>query len=413
MDLVFTSQNWHDSIWKHRARIYIPENYQKDGNVAIIGAHKDFSPEKNYFVGGVDGADLAQFNRGKILGQNNQPTELSTESEFCEGTAIDLGIPIMLFNTPGDIIFGLDESDLMGYGLKKLGETFDLTWFPYLPIVISYLRAITLLHSLPEVKAQRAVLFGNSKRGVSVSLATGVDPDRVAGIICTGAHGGNTLHMILMKFAQLGPDVGGPAIERAGPGFLPAERLLEILNSAAGFFLLMSFDPYIWRKQIKAAYMIAIGTNDEFTGLGAPDGMIKNMEGDKALLYIDNLPHTWTSLKHLSAWRMLISHTFYNRQIPSIEINKKVQNSHLYVNAKIDNFNEIKGVKLFYSFNKSSDWRFSQWELIPMNFEDGEYKAVLQIRKDMKLAYYVELEDYHNKGGIGYVSTPISFEGWN
>ncbi|TFG17940.1 MAG: hypothetical protein EU533_08020, partial [Promethearchaeota archaeon] len=271
MDLIFTSQNWHDSIWKHRARIYIPENYLNDGNVGIIGAHMDFVPEKNYIVGGDAAKNMPHLARGTILGSEN----LGTEAEFYEGTALDLGIPIMLFNTPGDIIFGLDESDLMGYGLKRLGETFDLSWFPYLPIVKSYLRAITLLQSIPEIQAQRAVLFGNSKRGVSVSIATGVDPDRIAGIFCTGAHGGNTLYMTLMKFAQLGPNVGGPAVERMGPGFLPAERLLEILNSPAGFFLLMTFDPYIWRQQIKSSFMIAIGTNDEFTGLGAPDGMIK------------------------------------------------------------------------------------------------------------------------------------------
>lgn len=413
IDLVFTSQNWHDSIWKHRARIYIPENYQKDGNVGIIGAHMDFCPEKNYNVGGIDAEDIPQFNRGKILGQDNRPTDLNTESEFCEGTAIDLGIPIMLFNTPGDLIFGLDESDLMGYGLKKLGETFDLTWFPYLPIVVSYLRAITLLHSLPEVKAERAVILGNSKRGVSVSISTGVDPDRIAGALCTGAHGGNTLYMILMKFAQLGPEVGGPAIERAGPGFLPAERLLEILNSPAGFFLLMTFDPYIWRKQIKSTYMIAIGTNDEFTGLGAPDGMIKNMEGDKALLYIDNLPHTWTSLKHLAAWRMLLSHAFYERKIPIIEVKKNVRNSLLHVNAKVINFNEIKSVKLYYSFNKSSDWRFAKWESLLMNEENDGYATVLQLKPDLKLAYYVEVEDFHKEGGAGFVSSLIYFKGWS
>ena len=405
MDLIFTSQNWHESIWKHRARIYIPENYQNDGNVGIIGAHMDFVPEKNYIVGGEAVKDMPHLARGTIIGSDN----LGTEAEFCERTAIDLGSPIMLFNTPGDLIFRLDESDLMGYGLKKLGETFDMTWFPYLPIVKSYLRAITLLHSIPEIKAQRAVLFGNSKRGVSVSIATGVDPDRIAGILCTGAHGGNTLYMTLLKYAQLGPNVGGPAVERMGPGFLPAERLLEILNSPAGFFLLMTFDPYIWRQQIKSSFMIAIGTNDEFTGLGTPDGMIKNFEGDKAILYIDNLPHTWTSIKHLNAWRMWLAHIYRGRDIPKIELKSETGNSTLKITVFPKSSTEIRNVRLYYSFNKTSDWRFAKWEYITMEKDNDSYICSLDLMSDMNLAYYVEVEDLDDSSGSGYISSLIEF----
>lgn len=59
-------------------------------------------------------------------------------------------------------------------------ETGDLTWNGYYPIAMAYLRAITLMHALPGVRTERAVLMGCSKRGVAVSIATGVDPDRVA-----------------------------------------------------------------------------------------------------------------------------------------------------------------------------------------------------------------------------------------
>lgn len=34
--------------------------------------------------------------------------------------------------------------------------------------------------------------------------------------------------------------------------------------------MLMHFDPYLWRDRIKAAYLVALGTNDEFFALGAP-----------------------------------------------------------------------------------------------------------------------------------------------
>lgn len=403
IDLEFISQSWHDSNWKHRARIYIPENYNNSGKVGIIGTHMNFCPEKNYNLG-VSELDLPQFSRGIIPELN-----LNSESEFCEGTALDLGIPIMVFATPGDNIFDMDESDLMGYGLKKLLETFDISWFPYLPIVKSYLRAITLLHSIPEVKARKAVLFGNSKRGLSVSIAMGVDPKRIAGIYCSGAHGGNMFYMILQKYLQLGPDVGGPEIEGKGPGFLPPERLLEIVNSAAGFFVLMAFDPYIWRRKIQTPYMIGIGTNDEFTGLGTPDGMIKNMNTDKAILYIDNLSHTWVSKKHLFSWKMWLAHCFYDRPIPRIKLTSKRQSSIIKISAKVITDTKIDDVKLFYSFNNNFDWREAKWSSLSMKFLGNSYRITLNLKKEMNFAYYVEVEDHHDKGGKGYVSTIINF----
>lgn len=410
LDLVFTSQQWHETLWKHRARIYIPVPYQKKGNVGIIGTHMDFCPEREYTVGGRDMAHLPQFNRSKILGPNNQPMELGTEREFCEATAIDLGLPIMLFHTPGARILDLDESDLMGYALTKLMETGDMTWYPYLPIAVSYLRAITLLHSFSEIQAERAVLLGNSKRGVGVYVATGIDPDRIAGVLGTGYFGGNWLYNLLLKYAQLGPGVGGSSVTRAGPGFQPADRLFDRFNSPIGFLQLMAFDPYYWRDQIKSTYIVAIGTNDEFFGLGAPNPMMQAGEGEKGLLYIDNLAHTWTSYKHLTAWRMLLGHVIYNRPIPQVEVTTKGHDARLQVHATVSKASELKNVKLYYAFNKSSDWRFATWESLPMKADQDHYQAILPLQPDLRLAYYVEVEDSHVRGGLGYISSLMFFE---
>ena len=76
----------------------------------------------------------------------------------------DIG-PARLFANPADDPFGMDESDLTSYAVKKLLETRDLTWYGYYPIAKSYLRAITLLHSLDGVGSGRAVLLGNGWGG--------------------------------------------------------------------------------------------------------------------------------------------------------------------------------------------------------------------------------------------------------
>ena len=164
--------------------------------------------------------------------------------------------------------------------------------------------------------------------------------------------------------------------------------------------------------------MIVVGTNDEFLALGAPNGMMKELEGDTAFLYIDNLPHTWVSLKHLAAWKMWLSHLFHGRQLPSVKTWFKQKDHLLTVSARVSAPNKLSRVRLYYSYNTSLDWRLARWESMPMELENGEYGAVLEKKADYHLAFYVEVEDFHEKGGPGYLSSlvqiirnqPVAFE---
>ncbi|MBN2193173.1 MAG: hypothetical protein JW751_10190 [Polyangiaceae bacterium] len=389
IELVFTSQNWHGSVWRHPARIYLPPDSDGGRNAGIIATHANFfGPEV--------------VSRHKIAG-----TDRNTEEEFAEGTALDLGIPIMIFPDPPGPIFNLDESDLMGYAIEMAKKEKDVSWFGYLPITTAYLRAITVLSSIKGINTERAVLMGNSKRGLAVCLATGSGDSRVAGIMGTGMPGGNGLYGIATKFAALGPGVAGPEEDRAGPGFQPAEKVLEGINSPAGFLAVMAFDPYIFRKKIKAGYFVAVGTNDEFMALDAPNGMMSHLEGDKAFLSIDNLRHTWVSKKHLAAWKMWLAHIFRGRPLPSIQTRFERSDDLLTVTADVSSQNQLVGVRLYYAYNKSLDWRAAQWEFVPMRDKADQYEAVLETRADYNVAFYVEAEDHHDPGGSGFVSSLV------
>jgi len=388
IELTFTSQVWHESTWTHPARIYIPENYQGGGQVGIIGTH------------------IGLFQDPAASTRPIPGTQTGVEAEFVEGTALDLGLPIMIFAAPAENSSGLHESDLMGYAMKKLFQTGDLTWFGYYPIAMSYLRAITLLHAIPEIKAERAVLLGCSKRGYAVCITTGVDPERVAGVMSTCYFGGNNLYWIAMKFAQFGPYLSGPAEKRAGPGYQPATALLDMFNNPIGYQLLLYFDPYNWRSKIKSAYLVALGTNDEFYALGTPNVMMKRLKGDKAFLAVDNTPHTWQSQKHLAAWRMWLAHTFLKRPVPQIEVKAEVTEEKLSVRATVAAGGNIQGVNLLYARNKTTDWREAVWSTIPMTRTADAYTADLDLAAGQKTAYYVEVEDT-GPGGPGYVSSLV------
>ncbi len=91
IQLKFTSQDWHGFLWNHRARIYVPTDYRGDGYVGIIGTCCEF--------------EVPGHERKRIPG-----TELDTEAEYAEGTAIDLRILMMFFSTPGEEINGMFNS---------------------------------------------------------------------------------------------------------------------------------------------------------------------------------------------------------------------------------------------------------------------------------------------------------------
>lgn len=387
IELKFTSQNWYGMVWRHPARVYVPEGYQGGGNAGIIGTERNFFDDPGWY-------------RQTIPG-----TALRTEEQYAEATALDLGLPIMVFSNPAEDFMGMDESDLMGYSLKKAAETGDLGWYGYTAITRAYLRAITLMHSLPGVKTEHAVIMGCSKRGVAVGIATGAGDDRVAGIMATCYYGGNNFYSLAKRFAEFGPNVRGPEQKRAGPGFQPAETVLRGYNNPLGFDLMTHFDPYMWRDRIKARFLVALGTNDQFYALGSSNSMLKEMSGDKAFLAVDNLPHSWVSQKHLAAWRMWLAHTFQQRPLPRIDAKGSIEADHLSVVAKVDAPTPLAGVRLFYAYNPiATDWRRAKWASVPMALGEGGYAAQLPRRSGQSLAYYVEVEDT-GAGGPGYVSS--------
>lgn len=389
IELKFTSQNWHDLVWKHPARIYIPKDYKGGGNAGI------FATARSFF----DDPASPQLT---IPG-----TTQNTEEQYAEATAIDLNLPIMVFSNPPEDFMGLDENDLTGYALKKAVETGDLTWYSYVPITTGYLRAITLMHSLPGVETERAMIMGCSKRGAAVSLATGVDPDRVAGIMSACYTGGNTLYGVAKQFAEFGPSVRGPENNRTGPGHMSAEELLHTINNPFGLEIIKRFDPYIWRDQIKAKYFVVLGTNDQFFALGAADSMMQELQGDKAFVALDNVRHTWVSPKHLAAWRMWLAHTFLDRPISKITAKGTEESGQLRVSATLTSAPPPVAVKLYYSYNRyNRDWRAAKWESVPMVSDSGSWRASLPTKDGHKLAYYVEVED-SGAGGAGYVSSLV------
>lgn len=221
----------------------------------------------------------------------------------------------MIFATPPELPTDMNESDLNGYSNRKFFETGDFTWYGYYPVATSYLRAITLLTTLPGLGIRKAVLFGHSKRGIGSSITTGVDPDRLAGIVTTGTNGMNMLEATARKIGQFGMDIAGPSVRREGLGFLSADTQLRMFNTPLGFEALKRFDPYFWRDSLTTPWLVVNGTNDPFFAADVAQSM-RHAKGPATLVAVDNVTHTWASQKILAAWRMWLDHLANGRPSP-------------------------------------------------------------------------------------------------
>ena len=160
-------------------------------------------------------------------------------------------------------------------------------------------------------------------------------------------------------------------------------------------------------SQIKAAYLVAIGTNDEFYGLEAPNEMLEEFSDDKAFLAVDNLPHTWISRKHLAAWRMWLRYTFQGVKIP--QVTTKLEKAAAVVNITADVIFDAAPlqVRLYYSYNHSHDWRFSKWNHKEMELVSNRYQSQLEAVPDSHLALYAEV-GYEANGEPAYVSSLVA-----
>ncbi|GAA3469835.1 PhoPQ-activated protein PqaA family protein [Nonomuraea roseola] len=388
ISLSFTSQEWHGMTWRHPVHIYAPEHEQGHGLAGIVATEAEFWTNPDH--------------RRRTIPETGR----STEAEYAEGAALDLGLPVMIYATPPHLL-GMNESDLNGYANKKLFETGDFTWYGYYPVAVSYLRAITLLQNLPGLGVRRAVLLGHSKRGLGAGILTGVDPERLAGIMTTGTNGMNMFEATARKVTQLGLDVAGPSIRRGGLGFQTAGDQMTMFNSALGFEAVKRFDPYFWRETITTPWFVVNGTNDPFFAVDVAQTM-RHAHGPTTVLAVDNLTHTWVSQKVLAAWRMWLAHLAHGHDLPALEVRGERSARELVVTARAGG--PATTVRLVTARNRGMDWRSAAWSMTRLHLEaDGEYGGRIPLPPDENLAWYVEVQS-GDPADPGFVSNAVKIE---
>jgi hypothetical protein len=270
-------------------------------------------------------------------------------------------------NMPGNHWGVTGQGPIRRYTAAKFFETGDPNWIHWIALAKIYMRAMTALGELEDVRATQFVLGGSSKRAQSIWIVAAAD-DRVRGIVPI-ARPGNFLHLMQTHHPTPGALPDTEAVRKIHTGSEHEYMAhIEDMYTTRGYEYMAYIDPYQFLSRVNVPVMCLIGTNDRLFNSFDDHGFFPFYEGDKSFAYVANYGHGMATPEHVRAYRAWAAHCFWGRSVTSLTAKETVAAGGLKVNAIIQSQAEIADVRLFYCFKKGSRFNDAKdrYESLPM-----------------------------------------------
>lgn len=415
----FRSQIWHGNAWDHPGVLYVPQVLAPNGSSALVVMQQG-TPDLD---AGVD---------------------VSIDEDFGAGTAALLGLPVLVLGqVPDDTIFNpkesvaltdaypdcfnrlLQQQDLDACAVRLTLESANPKWNLTVAMARAYLRAITAVTELPAALAkaevegipalspQRVVLAGAGRRGRALWLAGAADA-RVKGLFVAGADAGD-----LPAFWELVRSVTSKALEQQ-----EADEWLQTLAGPLGPWWQSMEDPLALAPLLEdRSIMIARGTNDPGSPVGATALYVGSMPEDTRVALVDGYGLGVATRKHLEAYQGFVATVLTGR--PHLRLSATWASPGSFSHT-VEALVEVDGataptvtsIKAWYtdgSLVEDVDLRDATWssvDLTPAGTDpqgrlryQGEVQAIVQT-----WAGYVELRTVWD-GVPALITTPAQVEG--
>ncbi len=346
IQLEFFSQNWGGEDVRHLAKVYLPTDGITDSK-----------------------RGMAVISQG---GSSNVKDGFDLEQEYGALTALKLGIPAMLLqsNIPGNHWGVTGGGPIRRYTAAKFFETGDPNWIHWIALAKVYMRAMTVLGEIEEVRATQFVLSGSSKRAQSIWIAAAVD-DRIRGIVSI-ARPGNLLYQQLWHHPSPGALPNWDAIRTTHAGSKHEYMVhLEDMYTTRGYEYMAYIDPYQFLSRVKVPVMYIIGTNDNVFNSFDDHGFYPFYDGDKSFAYVPNYSHGMGTSTHTQAYHAWAAHCFWGRPTTSLAALESVDHGELNISAIVKSQADVTSVRLYYCFlqgKKFSDAK-DRYLSVPMKRE--------------------------------------------
>jgi hypothetical protein len=372
IELEFLSQNWGGEDVRHLAKVYLP--------AAGIAEDK---------------RGLAMINQG---GSSNEAGGFDLQYEYGARTAMELGIPSMLLasNIPGDHWGVKGGGPIRRYTASKFFQTGDANWIHWIALAKVYMRAMTVLGSLDDIKAKQFVLGGSSKRAQSIWIVAATD-DRVRGLV-TIARPGNFIHLLTDRYKGVLPNPDNIRTDHTGSKYEYMAHL-EDMYTTRGYEYMAYIDPYQFLSRVNVPIKYIIGTNDNLFDSFDDHGFYPFYQGEKSFAYIPNYKHGMGTQAHAMAYRAWGAHCFWGRPVTQLTALQEVKPDALTVRAIVQSDAEITAVTLRYCILKGARFNDAKdrYQGLPMKRagETNLWETTLPLNNTAgrEIYWYVEARD--------------------
>lgn len=381
-DLLLTSQNWRDHIWKHQLTILVPKENKFDGALLYItgGSIRDGEPRWS--------SKDDKFNKSisAIAAKNNAIT------------AVVKQVP----NQP--LYGGKTEDELISMTLHNFKQDNDYSWPLLFPMVKSAVKAMDAIQQFSKQQlhhdVNRFVISGASKRGWTTWL-TGANDKRAQAIAPMVI---DILNMPVSLDYQI-KALGGYSVQIEDYVKL---GIPQGAKTESGMAVSTMVDPYSYRAALTMPKLIFMGTNDEYWVVDNIKNYLDDIPGKNLLHYVPNAGHNLGDGKQaLEALSGFFGSTLTHTPYPQCEWKTSVKKKAVQVKIKASK-DELTDVILWHADSDDTDFRKDTWSSTSLNISGKKSFTVHQALPASGFrAFYVDLKYKAVNGGTYTVSTRV------
>lgn len=381
-DLLLTSQNWKEHLWKHQLTILVPKENKFDGALLYItgGSIKDGEPRWS--------------NKDDKF--NKSVSAIATANKAL--VAVVKQVP----NQP--LYGGKTEDELISMTLHNFKQDNDYTWPLLFPMVKSAVKAMDAIQQFSKQQlshtVNRFVISGASKRGWTTWL-TGASDKRAEAIAPMVI---DILNMPVSLDYQI-KALGGYSVQiedyvRLG---IPQGAKTE-----SGMAVSTMVDPYAYRAALTMPKLLFMGTNDEYWVVDNVKNYLSDIPGKNLLHYVPNAGHNLGDGKQaLEALSAFFGSTLTHTPYPDAEWKTSVKKKMVNVAVKTSK-DELVDVILWHADSEDTDFRNDKWTSRSLGISGKKSIAVQQALPTAGYrAFYIDLKYKAVNGGTYTVSTRV------
>jgi len=382
-DILMTSQQWREHVWKHQLTILVPNKVDHDGALLFITGGSIDQGEPN--LKGHDD-DLTK-SLGILAAKNN-------------------AIVSIVRQTPNQPLYDdLVEDELISFTLHNFKNDGDFTWPLLFPMVKTAVKAMDVVQEFSKneqnVKIKRFVVSGASKRGWTTWLTGASDP-RVVAIAPMVI---DVLNMPISLDYQL-------EVWKEYSVQIEDYTELEIpqqVHSAKGDPITKMIDPYSYRENLGIPKMIFIGTNDEYWPVDAIKNYLDSIPGENFIHYVPNAGHDLDGGEQaLQALSSFFGTTLLNQSYPICDWNISPNGADIKLEAT-SSADKLVDAIVWSADSEDRDFRDEEWTSESMNAKNKEkIEVVIDYPEAGFKAFYVDLK-YTDPNGDEYTKSTRMF----